>query len=189
MNDGTESRSFFPITFCSAILLLSILAVSAPIHAGSTVTSRITLLRNSEYSEALVKGIRNSHSSIVCSFYLFKTGYGRNNQPRRIADELIRASARGVSVTVILEKSAHDEDQLNYDNRRTASLLARGGVKVRFDSPEITSHSKAVVIDGRHVYLGSHNLTQAALRHNNEMSVLIESPVMASEVVSSLESE
>lgn len=189
MNSGPERRRFYKALFCASILLLSILALSAPLYAGSTVTSRITLLRNGEYSEALLKGIRNSRSSIICACYLFKTGNGRNSQPRHIAEELIRAVARGVSVTVILEKSAHDADQLNNDNRQTASFLESGGVKVRFDSPEITSHSKVVVIDDRYIFLGSHNLTQAALRYNNEMSVLIESPVMASEVLSGLLSE
>ena len=63
-------------------------------------------------------------------------------------------------------------------------VLTRGGVKVYFDSPSTVTHVKAVVIDGRYVYIGSHNLTQSALRHNNELSVLIDSPEMASEITS-----
>jgi phosphatidylserine/phosphatidylglycerophosphate/cardiolipin synthase-like enzyme len=103
--------------------------------------------------------------------------------------DLLRAARRGVAVTVILEKSGRDADPLNNDNLHTASMLTRGGVRVRFDSPATTSHGKVAVIDSRHVYLGSHNLTQAALRHNNEFSVLIDSPEMALEVLRSLEAQ
>jgi phosphatidylserine/phosphatidylglycerophosphate/cardiolipin synthase-like enzyme len=90
---------------------------------------------------------------------------------------------------VILEKSGRDNDNLDTDNRHTASFLARGGVRVRFDSPLVTTHNKVVVIDNRHIFLGSHNLTQAALRHNRELSVRIDSPGMAAELLSYLEGE
>jgi phosphatidylserine/phosphatidylglycerophosphate/cardiolipin synthase-like enzyme len=138
---------------------------------------------------SLLLGIRDARASIVCSFYLFKTGDGGNNQPRRIAEELIRARKRGIKVTVILEKSGRANDNLDTDNRHTAALLAQGGISVHFDSPQITTHSKVVVIDNRFIFLGSHNLTQAALRHNKELSVRIESPGMASELLSYMEME
>ncbi len=60
-------------------------------------------------------------------------------------------------------------------------------MKVFFDSSRVTSHAKLAVIDGRFVYLGSHNLTQGALAHNNELSVLVDSPEMAAEFRSYLE--
>jgi phosphatidylserine/phosphatidylglycerophosphate/cardiolipin synthase-like enzyme len=36
-------------------------------------------------------------------------------------------------------------------------------------------------------YLGSHNLTQSALRHNNALSVLVDSPELVAEVNTYLE--
>ena len=87
-----------------------------------------------------------------------------------------------MDVTVILEKGNDKNDQLNAENSATAALLAKGGVRVFFDSPHVTSHMKTAVIDNRYVYLGSHNLTQSALRRNNELSVLIDSPEMAAEI-------
>jgi phosphatidylserine/phosphatidylglycerophosphate/cardiolipin synthase-like enzyme len=170
----------------SIFIALSLITVS-PVHAGESITSTTTLLRNQEYSEALLQRISNARESILCSFYLFKIGEGRGNLPRRIADELVRARQRGVEVTVILEKSDDGSDQLNEDNRHTAALLARGGIKVFFDSPQIVTHNKVVVIDRRYLFLGSHNLTQAALRHNNELSVLIDSQEMATQARTYLE--
>ncbi|WP_243688574.1 phospholipase D-like domain-containing protein [Geotalea toluenoxydans] len=37
-------------------------------------------------------------------------------------------------------------------------------------------------MDSRYVFIGSHNLTQSALQHNNELSVMIDSPEMAAEI-------
>jgi len=42
-------------------------------------------------------------------------------------------------------------------------------------------HNKLIVIDQRLILLGSHNLTQSALKYNNEMSVLIDRPELARE--------
>jgi phosphatidylserine/phosphatidylglycerophosphate/cardiolipin synthase-like enzyme len=177
------------VLFYAPLIALCFLAAPSLLHAGATCSSRATLLADRDYADALISGIGDARASVLCSFYLFKIGDGRDNLPRRIADELIRASKRGAKVTVILEKSGRANDPLDAENRRTASLLAQGGVRVRFDSPRVTTHSKVVVIDKRHIYLGSHNLTQAALRHNRELSVRIESPEMASEILSLLDRE
>jgi phosphatidylserine/phosphatidylglycerophosphate/cardiolipin synthase-like enzyme len=171
--------------FAALFLLLTV----GTVHAGDSFKTTTTLLRNQEYAEALLKGIGNARESILCSFYLFKITETRNNQPARIVKELVRARKRGVVVTVILENSGKERDPLNANNRQTASLLTRGRVKVIFDSPRVTTHNKVVVIDKRYIFLGSHNLTQGALRYNNELSVLIDSPEMATEVRAYLERE
>jgi phosphatidylserine/phosphatidylglycerophosphate/cardiolipin synthase-like enzyme len=177
------SRQRWTAWFLAAWLFVAV----CPVHAGGSFATRTTLLRNQEYAEALLQGIGNARTSIACSFYLFKTTDARGNLPRRIAEELVRARKRGVQVTVILEKGGNARDNLNADNRHTAALLTRGGVKVFFDSPRVTTHNKVVVIDNRYLYLGSHNLTQSALRHNNELSLLIDSPELAAEVLAFLE--
>jgi phosphatidylserine/phosphatidylglycerophosphate/cardiolipin synthase-like enzyme len=174
-------------------LLLLILAVAvfcspcAFVSAGESHQAKTLLLRNREYGEAFLQGVRESRKSIICSFFLFKISGAGGNQPRRIAEELIRSKRRGVDVTVILERDNGRKGGVTEDNRQTAALLSRGGVKVFFDSPSVVTHTKVAVIDGRYVYLGSHNLTQGALLHNNELSVLLDSPEMAAEVTAYLE--
>lgn len=167
-----------------AVTLLAILFLSPaiPVAAAAPTSPSVVLLRNSDYLDALVQGIRKARQSVVCSCYLFKIGTSREDQPRLIADELIRARQRGVAVTLILEEEGRHPDELNAANHDTAVLLRRGGVTVRFDSPWVTTHAKAVVIDNRHVYLGSHNFTQSALTRNNELSLLIDSPALAAEI-------
>jgi phosphatidylserine/phosphatidylglycerophosphate/cardiolipin synthase-like enzyme len=158
-----------------------------PLLAGGSHQAKTVLLKNREYGEALIQGIRDARTSIVCSFYLFKITGSTGNQPRRIAEELVRANRRGVAVSVVLERDSGTNDRLGEENRHTAAYLSREGVKVHFDSPSVVTHAKVAVIDGRYIYLGSHNLTQSALRHNNELSVRIDSPEMAAEVTSYLE--
>ena len=144
-------------------------------------------MRNGEFGETFLQGIRDARKSIVCSFYLFKMTNSSRNQPRRIAEELIRSKRRGVDVTVVLERDNGRKGGVTQDNRETAAFLSRGGVKVFFDSASVITHTKTAVIDGRYVYVGSHNLSQSALRHNNELSVLIDSPEMAAEVTAYLD--
>lgn len=170
-------------------IALSLLLTVGPVHAGASFTTTTTLLRNQEYAEALLKRIGSARESIVCSFYLFKITEKRGNQPARIAEELVRARKRGVAVTVILEKGKSVRDKLYAENLNTAALLSRNGVNIYFAAPGVTTHNKIVVIDKRYIFLGSHNLTQGALRYNNELSVLIDSPEMAAEVRAYLERE
>ena len=63
-----------------------------------------------------------------------------------------------------------------------AQLLRKNRIEVRFDSPATTTHTKLVVIDNRYVFLGSHNLTQAALKHNHEVSLLLDNTALAREI-------
>lgn len=165
-----------------------LLAPLSPTHAGDGYQARTQLLSNREYGDALLQGIRSARKSVLCTFYLFKISGSAGNRPGRVAEELIRAKRRGVDVAVILERdNGRKGDGLTEENRRTAAALSRGGVKVFFDSPAVVTHVKAVVIDGRQVYLGSHNMTQGALSRNNELSVLIDSPELAAEVTAYLD--
>ena len=91
-----------------------------------------------------------------------------------------------MAVRGILEYSGHDHT-LNRANQKTAELLKKGGVAVFFDSPNRTSHAKLAVIDRRYCLVGSHNLTQSALKHNHELSLLIDNPQLAEEILAYLE--
>jgi len=68
-------------------------------------------------------------------------------------------------------------------NRETAARLREKGNTVIFDSPRVNTHTKTAVIDGRYIFLGSHNLTNSALKYNRELSVYIDSPPLAEEIL------
>lgn len=48
-----------------------------------------------------------------------------------------------------------------------------------FPAAGVTTHAKAVAIDDRYLLMGSHNLTQSALKYNNELSLGLDSPRLA----------
>lgn len=153
------------------------------LHIGHSIAGDIRLLTNKDYFPALEDKIRNARGEILISVYIFKTSESRKNLATKLREYLISAASRGVKVTVLLEKEGGTRrgSSLNEDNAYTAQILSKGKVKVYFDEPGTTTHTKLVVIDNRFVFIGSHNFTDSALRRNNEASVMIDSPQMARE--------
>lgn len=173
------------------IVLVATLSVFASMSSGICAADKgyqgkVTLLQDHKYSNSLINGIRKAKTEITGFFFLFKVSEHKSDQPMAIVTELIAARKRGVRVSIELEQAATGKGTVYEQNRRAATILSEAGIKVRFDTPKTTTHVKALVIDGRYVYLGSHNLTQSALKYNNELSVLIESPELAGEVTAYL---
>jgi len=165
-----------------SLVLVALLLSTLPLRAGD-VPGQAQLLENGAYGTALTDRIKGAKRRIICAFYLFRTGKSAGNRPRAVAAELIAASRRGVEVTVILEGGK----PVGTENRATARLLSQGGVRVLFPTRRVTTHAKAVSIDDRYALIGSHNLTQSALLHNNELSVMLDSPPLAAKVRGYLE--
>ncbi|MEN6620124.1 MAG: phospholipase D-like domain-containing protein [Smithella sp.] len=141
----------------------------------------LILLKNQEYFPALVAVIDEAETEIIMSFFLFKTKMNQNSYPDKIFAHLVRAAKRGVKVLILLENSDGFDSNLNAENKRTKNILEDKGIKVYFDTPQKITHTKLVVIDQKIILLGSHNLTQSALKYNNEVSIFIENPELARE--------
>ena len=139
----------------------------------------LTLLKNRAYFHALSERIRDARTQIVMAFFLFKTNGHPQSYPEILLRELGEAARRGVRVKVVLEQDTKTDSTVNRDNRNASERLKKAGVEVYFDSPKRTMHTKLAVIDGRYTFIGSHNLTQSALKHNHELSVLVDSPAVA----------
>ncbi len=141
----------------------------------------IVLLPDKQYFYTLVNHIRQADHSIDMAMFLFKTTSSPKNKATLLVNELIKARKRGVKVRVILENSGYQES-INIENRKVAKRLQKNKIKVFFDSPDITSHSKTVVIDKRYSFIGSHNFSHSALAYNNEISVLVDNRDLATEL-------
>ncbi len=87
---------------------------------------------------------------------------------------MFEAVKRGVRVRVILESASWNLSNTR-KNEIVANYLNEGGVKVWWDPPDITTHSKIVIVDTLYCVIGSTNWTYYAFAHNNESSVLIKS--------------
>jgi len=178
--------SKFKLFLFIIILLVSVLSVPSNSLSLQTLVKteegQIQLLRDREYYRALLQKIDNAKKEILMSMYLFTTSGKRRSPPNRIKAALIRAAGRGVDVHVLLETEDEVDSHINYENTITARKLLSGGVHVYFDSPHRRTHVKAIVVDRRYVFIGSHNLTGSALRYNHELSLMVDSPQLAEKV-------
>ena len=138
------------------------------------------LLPNRQYYIQLKNSFRKAEKSIVGTVYVVKANNFPDNEPSDLLRELIAASKRSVQVEILLENS--EEKDLRESNRAAARMLQNAGVQVRFDNAAIATHAKTFVIDGRYCFLGSHNLTHAAMSRNAELSIFLDSPEMAEKI-------
>lgn len=173
----------------AVILLFCLLATGPNAQAKAKVPGQpgaVHALADAAYYDTLTTLINNATQRIDLAMFLFKTTPAGDNQPAALVRTLVAARQRGVAVRVILEYSSHDPT-LNQANQETAQALRKGGVAVFFDSPGRTSHAKLAVIDRRYCLVGSHNLTQSALKHNHEFSLLLDNPPLAEEILAYME--
>jgi len=146
-----------------------------------TRPGEIRVLEDSVYYDTLLNFIRHAENRVDITLFVFKTTASPKNRPSRLIEALAQAKKRGIAVTVLLEASNYDE-KLSKENQKTAKLLQKHGINVRFDNPRTTTHSKLVIVDNRFCFVGSHNFTHAALAYNNELSLLVDSTALAQEL-------
>ena len=142
---------------------------------------RALLLPNHDYYPYLKSFFQKAEKSIVGTVYLVKLSNYPDNEPSDLLRELIAARKRNVNIELVLETSDEDRDS-NVSNQLAAAMLKKAGVDVRFDSSKIATHAKTFVIDDRYCFLGSHNLTHAAMSKNAELSIFVDSPDMAKSI-------
>ena len=178
--------SFSKKLFYLPALVFLILAFAADVSAAGkerqTNQCKTVILANEEFLPALLNAIDEARDEIIMSVFSFKAGVHQNSYPDRIAGHLAKAVKRGVKVFVVLENTGDRSDALNIQNRKAGKLLEGKGIRVYYDSPRKTTHTKLTVIDQRLIFLGSHNFTQSALKYNNEISVLVDGRDMARNV-------
>jgi phosphatidylserine/phosphatidylglycerophosphate/cardiolipin synthase-like enzyme len=158
----------------------SVRAESVDSHFRPPLQTRLLLDR--DYFYALIDEINNARSEIVFCAYLFKTIENADGCPERVMKSLSSAVKRGVRVLALMELN-QDSGDLIQTNSETAERLKKAGIGVCPDPRNLVTHTKLVVIDRRYLFIGSHNLTQSALKYNHEVSVWIDSPSMAEEAL------
>jgi len=118
-------------------------------------------------SEEIFNLIKNAKNEIKLEVYEFSSN--------SLADALIDARQRGVSVKVILEPSV-------YQNNNIFNKLINSGIGVSWASKKFhNTHSKFVIIDDDIVFVGSMNWSENALKYNREASVIIYSQEVSQE--------
>ncbi|MBI4715713.1 MAG: phospholipase [Nitrospirae bacterium] len=174
--------------FLLLILLGSSPGWAAEPAAPLSASPEIQILPDRDYAKVLFPKLGEAKTEILISIYLFKTDDSRSNPTNKIEKLLEKAAKRGVTVKVLMERESDADSILTRSNEETAERLAAHGIRVIFDSPKRRTHTKALVIDRRYVFIGSHNFTRSALRQNREVSVLIDHRPTAEKTAAYIES-
>ncbi|MGQ9700122.1 MAG: phospholipase D-like domain-containing protein [Candidatus Bipolaricaulaceae bacterium] len=90
---------------------------------------------------------------------------------------LTAAAGRGVQVYLLMENS---NGPFSPEQGAALARLRQAGVEVREDPPDITLHTKFLVIDGRWVVVGSTHWTKTALTASVQVDLAVEEPELAS---------
>ena len=96
----------------------------------------------------------------------------------KLYQSMFRAIERGVDVKIILDNSGFNPSQTER-NKKLGDFLADNKVNVYYDDPEVTTHSKTLLVDSIYSVVGSTNWSYHALEKNNECSVLIKSAAVS----------
>jgi cardiolipin hydrolase len=91
----------------------------------------------------------------------------------RIADAMMRARKRGVTIRVITD------DDKQFDPGSDVRRLDHSGIEVRLDNTEHHMHHKFAIFDGALLLTGSYNWTRSAALHNEENFLLTSDPKLS----------
>jgi cardiolipin synthase len=98
--------------------------------------------------------------------------------PKPVEDAIVAARARGVSVKVVTNSPRTNDVGIAVAAYHAhASTYLRAGVEIH-EYQGRTMHAKALLVDGRLLSIGSHNLTPRSFSVNGEASVLTGDPVV-----------
>jgi len=179
--DVWQSRA--PNTSTKSVALAFLSAVSVEEHhrrhqrlelVWTGPDSQVIPLRRTD--QALLQLIDGAQKTLhVVSFAVYK--------PQAIAQALVRAARRGVSISIYLETPDASEGKVAFDTVQAlgADIARHARIYVwplekRLRSPEGkhgSLHAKIAVADGRDLLISSANLTEYAMTLNIEMGLLV----------------
>ncbi len=164
--------------------------------ASHSYGAQVRYIPPREYFHIVQNAIQKAKSCIhVCMYSFVLYPQHPDSLTFQMAEALIEARKRGVSVQVILDQNIHFADgvpervwAVQGKNQYAYDYLKRNNVNVMFDSATTYMHAKCIVIDKETIVLGSSNWTQAAFHDNYEANVFIRSADMAQKILKGFQS-
>ena len=134
------------------------------VHDASHTTIQACFTPGSKCQTLLVKLLDGAREEILVQTYSFTA--------KPLMDALIRAKARGVSVSVIAD---HGQQTAPYSR---IPELGKAGIPVTYDHTVAIAHNKIMIIDNKTVVTGSYNFTSAAEHKNAENMLIIQNKAL-----------
>lgn len=119
----------------------------------------------------LIRQIQSAKTSVYVQAYSFTS--------KPIAQALAQAHAKGIKVSVIVDKS-----QRGQSSHSAATWLHKQGVPIWIDYRPAIAHNKVMIIDNNTVVTGSFNFTLSAQQRNAENLIIIRDPWVAKQYLS-----
>ena len=178
MSNRRRYKNF--IIFLVFALMIGVCAWIAPCSQSYGFdVKQMELLQDQGYFPEVLRLINSAQNSVrVCMFQAVFYPLQSDSPSNQLLNALIAAHSRGVKVEVVLDNGG-SLGEVAKSNTETAHLLKKAGVEVFFDSEEVTTHTKFLVIDNSIAVLGSTNWTYHALAKNHELSAVVYSPEAA----------
>lgn len=119
-----------------------------------------------DYPKIITEYVKNAKESIKILIYDWRW-YGNEigSTIQTFNNELLRACARGVDVSVLV------------NNDYILPILKDTKINIKKVNTKKVMHVKMIILDQKYLFLGSHNLTKNAFDLNHEISVLSDDPV------------
>jgi competence ComEA-like helix-hairpin-helix protein len=138
------------------------------------------LIFDSQYGPFIENLLNECKASIRMIMFFFRFEDEKNYPTDPLIKKIIQAKSGGADVKIILNI---DDDSGPYDsekiNGNAFKYLSDHGINVNFDDPEKVTHSKIIIMDSRHVIVGSHNWTAGSFYQYDDTSVYIDSEEIA----------
>ena len=135
-----------------------------------------------QYFQTTINELTQAKESVYLVMYLTSFDPAEpNSQVSQLLKGLVDAKNRGIQIKVILDQNLDFTDEPGpneiYKNKNQAAFeyLRSSNIEVFYDTAQIYTHAKAIVIDHETSILGSTNWSKAALTKNNEVNVIIHS--------------
>ena len=136
---------------------------------GSNLACDVYFSPHGGASLAVSQALDKARSIVLVQAYFF------TSVP--IADALVRAHKRGVTVKVLFDKSQKTHEY------SVVGILAKAGISTKIDAAHAIAHNKIMIIDEQTVITGSFNFTKAAEERNAENLLIIHSEQLADQYV------
>lgn len=145
---------------CTALLAMPARAQETSVQVPAAGVLEVAFSPN-EGSEALVvKTINAAGKDIHMLSYSF------TSVP--VVQALLSARHRGVRVVLVADYKNNVQEDRSGKSRAALSALATAGADVRTIKAYAIHHDKVILVDGKHIELGSFNYSAAAASRNSE---------------------
>lgn len=132
-------------------------------HPFQIITTDQASIHFLSYATTLIAAVRQAHKRVWVLAFVINANLSKQNDPITLLFSILRARrSAGCDIRFIL-----DNPQINRPNYHCNRFFMRRLMEWEFQfctpPPHVTSHAKAVLIDDKVLFIGSHNLAKSSL--------------------------